>query len=64
MVSRKLLDELYSKLHADETELRRLEDIDVYPEGTSDYDVDQTRITMLEERIAFANLLIDIALTD
>lgn len=62
MANRRLLDELYSKMFADEAELRKLQSIDVYPAGTSDYDVDATKETMLEERIAFASLLIDIAL--
>lgn len=64
MANRKLLDELYSRMFADTTELGRIQGIDAYPVDTSDYDVDRTRITMLEERIAFASLLIDIALSD
>ena len=62
MASRKLLDELYKTKLSDEREVRQIKLIDTYIEGDPSIYVDRTIVAMLEDRIAFASLLIDIAL--
>lgn len=62
MANRRLLDELYKTKLSDEREVRRIKLIDTYLEGDPSIYVDRTRMTMLEEKIKFADLLIGIVL--